>query len=57
MRPPSAPLNAEFAALLLLADFICVGMFDWQVVDNMNLASRILRGTIERNRPWRALSA
>ena len=36
------------------ADFICVGMFDWQVVDNMNLASRVLRHPIERKRPWRA---
>jgi hypothetical protein len=35
------------------ADFICVGMFDFQVADNINLASDILRGTISRVRPWR----
>jgi hypothetical protein len=36
------------------ADFICVGMFDWQVVDNMNLAYDVFNGPIERSRPWRA---
>jgi hypothetical protein len=35
------------------ADFICVGMFDFQVVDNMNLACDILVGNISRERPWR----
>ena len=39
------------------ADFICVGMFDWQVVDNMNLAAEVLGGPIERTRPWRAALA
>jgi hypothetical protein len=34
------------------ADFICVGMFDFQVIDNVNLACDILRGNISRNRPW-----
>ena len=34
------------------ADFICVGMFDFQVADNVNLASDILRGNISRVRPW-----
>jgi hypothetical protein len=35
------------------ADFICVGMFDFQLVDNINLASDILLGNISRERPWR----
>jgi hypothetical protein len=35
------------------ADFICVGMFDFQVVDNIILASDILQDTISRGRPWR----
>jgi len=39
------------------ADFICVGMFDWQVVDNMNLAYTILHSPLSRTRPWRALGA
>jgi hypothetical protein len=35
------------------ADFICVGMFDFQVVDNVNLACDILQANISRVRPWR----
>ncbi|MDA3924454.1 MAG: DoxX family protein [Kiritimatiellae bacterium] len=34
------------------ADFICVGMYDFQLVDNVNLITSILDGPIERNRPW-----
>lgn len=36
------------------ADFICVGMFDWQVVDNVNIAIGVLEGIAQRERPWRA---
>jgi uncharacterized membrane protein YphA (DoxX/SURF4 family) len=36
------------------ADFICVGMYDFQVVENVNLVNDVLAGTIERKRPWRA---
>lgn len=36
------------------ADFICVGMFDWQVRDDVALVKEMLDGEIERKRPWRA---
>jgi uncharacterized membrane protein YphA (DoxX/SURF4 family) len=36
------------------ADFICVGMYDFQIVDDVNLANSILAGTIERERRWMA---
>ncbi len=36
------------------ADFICVGMFDWQVRDDVALVKQMLEGEIERKRPWRA---
>ncbi len=36
------------------ADFICVGMYDFQMVDNVNLAHEILSEDIVRRRPWRA---
>ena len=36
------------------ADFICAGMYDFQVVDNVNVAGEILSGGITRARGWRA---
>lgn len=34
------------------ADFICVGMFDFQVVDNVNTANKILGDIKKREREW-----
>lgn len=34
------------------ADFICVGMYDFQIVDDVNLVADILP-TVNRTRPWR----
>jgi uncharacterized membrane protein YphA (DoxX/SURF4 family) len=34
------------------ADFICVGMFDFQVVDDVNIASEILGSLKNRERKW-----
>jgi hypothetical protein len=36
------------------ADFICVGMFEWQIVDDVNLAVDSIRGARNRPCPWRA---
>jgi len=36
------------------ADFICVGMFDFQVREDTILARQILSGDLNRKRPWRA---
>jgi len=36
------------------ADFICVGMFDWQIVDDVNIALDTLADLPNRTRPWRA---
>jgi hypothetical protein len=36
------------------ADFIAVGMFDWQVRDDTALVQEILAKGLERDRPWRA---
>jgi len=34
------------------ADFICVGMFDFQIVDNVNTANEILGNLKKREREW-----
>lgn len=36
------------------ADFICAGMFDFQVREDVLIARDILSGEINRQRPWRA---
>jgi uncharacterized membrane protein YphA (DoxX/SURF4 family) len=34
------------------ADFICVGMYDFQIVEDVNIALNII-GNVNRSRPWR----
>jgi uncharacterized membrane protein YphA (DoxX/SURF4 family) len=36
------------------ADFICVGMYDFQIVDDVNIALAALSPPVDRERPWRA---
>ena len=36
------------------ADFICVGMFDFQIVDDVNIAIRVLSDLKNRKRAWLA---
>jgi hypothetical protein len=36
------------------ADFLCVGMFDFQVREDAVIAQNVLAGEIKRSRPWRA---
>lgn len=36
------------------ADFICVGMYDFQMVEDVNLAIDVLKGPLVREREWRA---
>ena len=34
------------------ADFVCVGMFDWQIVDDVNIAIDTLSNLTDRQREW-----
>lgn len=36
------------------ADFVCLGMFDFQVRDDVALVRGLLAGDLKRERPWRA---
>jgi len=36
------------------ADFICVGMYDFQMVDDVNIAYDALNSVKNRERPWMA---
>lgn len=36
------------------ADFACVGMFDFQVIENANIACKVLGSEVERQRKWYA---
>lgn len=36
------------------ADFLCVGMYDFQIIDDVNLALGALDHAKDRRRPWRA---
>ena len=35
------------------ADFICVGMYDFQIVDDVNICTRVLKENLARKRDWR----
>lgn len=36
------------------ADFVCVGMYDFQIVDDVNIALAVLKQDLPRERPWYA---
>ena len=36
------------------ADFICVGMYDFQIVDDVNILLTVLNQDLQRERPWMA---
>lgn len=34
------------------ADFVCLGMFDFQIIEDVNITCKVLQSTLERERPW-----
>jgi len=36
------------------ADFVCLGMYDFQIVEDVNIALSVIDGTKQRTRPWMA---
>ena len=57
-RPPSAvsryrPDRSFPVSYMGGADFICCGMYDYQVVEDVNIANKVFEnGLPERRRPW-----
>jgi hypothetical protein len=49
--PPAEGLRYAFEGG---ADFVCLGMFDFQVREDVILTNRILAGDLDRKRPWMA---
>jgi hypothetical protein len=49
--PPQEGFKFAFEAG---ADFLCVGMFDFQVREDALIAQKVLAGEIKRSRPWRS---
>jgi hypothetical protein len=35
------------------ADFVCLGMYDFQIVEDVNIALNVLEKINDRQRPWR----
>ncbi|MHC4187123.1 MAG: DoxX family membrane protein [Planctomycetota bacterium] len=48
------PTNGFNFAFKNGADFICVGMFDWQIVEDVNTTIDVIAKVTDRNRPWMA---
>jgi uncharacterized membrane protein YphA (DoxX/SURF4 family) len=48
------PEEAFRYALKSGADFLCVGMYDFQIIDDVNIALAALESVEGRSRPWRA---
>lgn len=49
-----APKDAFRYAFESGADFLCVGMYDFQIVEDVNLALDVWKGPLVRERLWRA---
>jgi NAD(P)H-dependent flavin oxidoreductase YrpB (nitropropane dioxygenase family) len=46
---PETGLNYAFSNG---ADFVCLGMYDFQIVEDVNIALNTLQKITERSRPW-----
>ena len=48
------PESGFHMAFSMGADFLCVGLFDFQVKEDIRIATEVLSGNLQRQRPWRS---
>lgn len=50
----SEKANRQLNEAYMVMTILCVGIYDFQIIDDVNIALHALHNVQGRNRPWRA---